>query len=106
MSFKEMVKTNKELVKNVELIGNNLLVHIQVPEQFTKTESGIIVDEKTAKEIQKDVFGDVLVVGEEVEAFKVGDRILLPPHGNTPVSVGGEVFHVFRETSLFGKIKK
>ena len=37
--------------------------------------------------------------------FTKGEKILLPPHGSTPVSWKGEVYHVFRETSLFAKIK-
>ena len=59
---------------NIEMVSNNILVYIELPK--TETEAGFIK----------------------------GDKILLPPHGNTPISYKGEIFHVFRETSLFAKV--
>ena len=91
------------MVENVEMIGNNILVYIELPKQ--ETEAGLILDEKTARETQKDLTGEILSIGDEVTRFAVGDKILLPPHGNTPVSISGEVYHVFRESSLFAKLK-
>tara|TARA_R100000152_G_C6767467_1_gene192688 strand:+ start:952 stop:1242 length:291 start_codon:yes stop_codon:yes gene_type:complete len=94
----------KNKVKNVELVTNNILVYVKVPD--TTTESGLTISEDTARAVKKDITGEILIVGPDVENFKVGETILLPPHGSTPVSIDSEVYHVFRETSLFGKIKK
>ena len=91
------------MVENVEMIGNNILVYIELPK--TETDAGLILDEKTARETQKNITGKIIAVGEEVNKFAVGDEIILPPHGNTPVSICGEVYHVFKETSLFAKLK-
>jgi co-chaperonin GroES (HSP10) len=43
-------------------------------------------------------------IGPDVTNLKEGDKVLLPSHGNTPVSWKGEVYHVFREISIFAKI--
>ena len=51
-----------------------------------------------------EIIGRVTQVGKNVSNFKEGDKILLPPHGNTPVSYKGDIYHVFREISIFAKI--
>jgi|TARA_R110000787_G_scaffold171069_1_gene283708 co-chaperonin GroES (HSP10) len=90
------------MVDNIEMIGNNILVYIKLP--TTQTDAGIILDEKTARETQKDITGLVVAVGDEVTKFSKDDKIILPPHSSTPVSIDGEVYHVFRESMLFAKI--
>jgi co-chaperonin GroES (HSP10) len=95
--------SNRKMVENVEMVGNNILVYIELPK--TETDAGLILDEKTARETQKDITGKIVAVGDEVIKFAVDDEIILPPHGNTPVSIRGEVYHVFKETSLFAKLK-
>ena len=87
---------------NIEMVSNNILVYIELPK--TETEAGIIVSEETASQLKRDIVGEVIAIGPEVSSFIKGDKILLPPHGNTPISYKGEVFHVFRETSLFAKV--
>lgn len=89
-------------MKEIEMVANNILVHIELPK--TETEAGIILNEEQAAQLRKDIIGDVIAIGPEVNNFKEGDKILLPPHGNTPVTYKGEVYHVFRETSIFAKI--
>tara|TARA_R110002020_G_scaffold256044_1_gene469668 strand:+ start:156 stop:440 length:285 start_codon:yes stop_codon:yes gene_type:complete len=93
----------KEIKKKVEMMANNMLVYVDIPD--TTTESGIMVSEDVARDMHKDVTGEILVVGPDVKLFSVGDTILLPPHGSTVVSINNEAFHVFRETSIFGKLK-
>jgi co-chaperonin GroES (HSP10) len=93
----------KKSIKDVVMIGNNILVKVELPS--IETESGLVVSEDTARETQKTISGLVMSVGPEVKDFKVGEDILLPPHGSTPVIIEREVFHVFRETSLFAKFK-
>ena len=87
---------------NIEMVSNNILVYIELPK--TETEAGIVVSEQTAAQLEKDIIGEVIAIGPDVSSFDAGDKILLPPHGNTPISYKGEVFHVFRETSLFAKV--
>ncbi|QDP46369.1 MAG: hypothetical protein GOVbin1709_31 [Prokaryotic dsDNA virus sp.] len=87
---------------NIEMVGNNILVYIELPK--TETESGIQLTEQTASTLNRDIVGEVMAIGPEVNNFSTGDKILLPPHGNTPISYKGEVYHVFRETSLFAKV--
>lgn len=93
----------KKSVKDVVMVGNNILVKVELPS--TETESGLVVSEDTARETQGTISGKVMSVGPDVKDFTVGEDILLPPHGSTPVVVEREVFHVFRETSLFAKFR-
>ena len=87
---------------NIEMVSNNILVYIELPK--TETDSGIQLTEQTASTLNRDIVGEVVATGPEVNSFIKGDKILLPPHGNTPISYKGEIFHVFRETSLFAKV--
>ena len=89
-------------MKEIEMVANNILVHIELPK--TETEAGIILNEEQAAQLRKDIVGEILAIGPEVVNLKEGDKVLLPPHGNTPVSWKGEVYHVFREISIFAKI--
>jgi len=57
------------MVDNIEMIGNNILVYIKLP--TTQTDAGIILDEKTARETQKDITGLVVAVGDEVTKFSL-----------------------------------
>ena len=86
----------------IEMVRDNILVHVELPK--TETEAGIIVNEETEAQMRKDIVGEILAIGPEVVNLKEGDKILLPPHGNTPVSYKGEVYHVFREISIFAKV--
>ena len=86
----------------IEMVRDNILVHVELPK--TETEAGIIVNEETAAQMRKDIVGEILAIGPEVVNLKEGDKILLPPHGNTPISYKGEVYHVFREISIFAKV--
>jgi co-chaperonin GroES (HSP10) len=86
----------------IEMVRDNILVYVELPK--TETEAGIIVNEETAAQMRKDIVGEILAIGPEVVNLKEGDKILLPPHGNTPISYKGEVYHVFREISIFAKV--
>ena len=92
---------NKDL-KRVEMLDNNILVKVDIPD--TKTKSGIQISEDVARQVQQTITGEILSIGKDVTKFKIGDEILLPPHGGTAVVVDGDVFHVFRETSIFAKL--
>ena len=92
------------MVNKVKLVKDNILVFIKMP--TNETEAGIVLNKETARELQQTITGEVLHVGPDVKDFEVGDTILLPPHGHTAVAIDKEVYHIFRETSLFGKIEK
>jgi len=91
-------------IDKIKLVENNIMVLISIPK--AETDSGIVINEETAREMQDTITGTILHVGPDVKNFKVGDEILPPPHGHTAVAIDKEVYHVFRETSLFGKIEK
>jgi co-chaperonin GroES (HSP10) len=99
-----MVMGKTKTIDKVKLVENNIMVHINVPK--AETDSGIVLNKETARELQQTITGEVLHVGPDVTDFEVGDTILLPPHGHTAVAIDKEVYHIFRETSLFGKIEK
>jgi co-chaperonin GroES (HSP10) len=86
----------------IEMVRDNILVHVDLPKK--ETDAGIILSEEQAAQMRKDIVGKILAIGPEVVNLKEGDKILLPPHGNTPVSYKGEVYHVFREISIFAKV--
>lgn len=92
------------MVEKVKLVKDNIMVFIKMPSN--ETEGGIVLNKETARELQQTITGEVLHIGPDVTDFEVGDTILLPPHGHTAVAIDKEVYHIFRETSLFGKIEK
>lgn len=95
--------TKKRSVKDVVLVENFVLVKVAMPS--TETESGLVINKELAHELQGTITGNVLCVGPDVKNFALGDDILLPSHSNTPVVIEKDVYHVFRETSLFAKFK-
>tara|TARA_R100000458_G_C8267675_1_gene242597 strand:+ start:700 stop:978 length:279 start_codon:yes stop_codon:yes gene_type:complete len=88
----------------IKMVDDNILVYISLPS--TETEAGLIVSEEVAREMQKDITGEVVAVGPNVKNFEKGDTILLPPGGSIPVSYDDSVYHVFKEFALFAKITK
>ena len=92
-----------ETVKNIKLIGDNILVFVEPPKK--ETQSGIIVSEEVARE-HSELYGEIVAVGPSVKDFSEGDVVLLPPHGSTPTVYKNIVYHVFKEYSLFAKIEE
>lgn len=90
--------------KKIKMVGDNILVYVKIPKQ--ETDSGIIINEDTAREVQKNLTGEIIAVGPEVKKFEEGDEILLPPGGSIPVSYEDDVYHVFKEFALFAKLEK
>ena len=90
--------------KKIKMVGDNILVYVKIPKQ--ETDSGIIINEDTAREVQKNHTGEIIAVGPEVKKFTEGDEILLPPGGSIPVSYEDDVYHVFKEFALFAKLEK
>ncbi|KAI2472997.1 chaperonin Cpn10 [Annulohypoxylon bovei var. microspora] len=78
----------------------------------TKTASGIFLPESSVKELNE---GRVLAVGPGAlnrEGQRVpmgvnqGDRVLIPQYGGSPVKVGEEEFHLFRDSEILAKINE
>jgi co-chaperonin GroES (HSP10) len=94
----------KKIAEKIEVMANNVLVYIELPSN--ETDAGLIISDAVAESMKKEITGEVVAVGKECKNFKVGDTLLLPPHGSSVVAYKEHVFHVFRETSLFAKLKK
>ncbi|KAH8889730.1 hsp10-like protein [Thozetella sp. PMI_491] len=78
----------------------------------TKTASGIFLPESSVKELNE---GRVLAVGpggldkdgkRVAMGVQSGDRVLIPQYGGSPVKVGEEEFHLFRDSEILAKINE
>lgn len=76
---------------------------IQRVKAEAKTASGIFLPESSVKELNE---GKVLAVGPGAfdkdgkrlpMGVSTGDRVLIPQYGGSPVKVGEEEFHLFRD---------
>ncbi|KAI2637215.1 chaperonin Cpn10 [Hypomontagnella submonticulosa] len=77
-----------------------------------KTASGIFLPESSVKELNE---GRVLAVGPGAlnkdgqrvpMGVSTGDRVLIPQYGGSPVKVGEEEFHLFRDSEILAKINE
>ncbi|AEO55609.1 hypothetical protein MYCTH_59302 [Thermothelomyces thermophilus ATCC 42464] len=75
-----------------------------------KTASGIYLPESSVKELNE---AKVLAVGPgalDKDGKRVpmgvaaGDRVLIPQYGGSPVKVGDEEYHLFRDSEILAKI--
>ncbi|ORY65044.1 hsp10-like protein [Pseudomassariella vexata] len=87
-------------------------VLIQRIKADTKTASGIFLPESSVKELNE---GKVLAVGPgglNKDGQRVpmgvakGDRVLIPQYGGSPVKVGEDEFHLFRDSEILAKINE
>ncbi|KAI0161181.1 chaperonin Cpn10 [Hypoxylon sp. FL1284] len=78
----------------------------------TKTASGIFLPESSVKELNE---GRVLAVGpgalskdgqRVAMGVQTGDRVLIPQFGGSPVKVGEEEYHLFRDSEILAKINE
>ncbi|EEH34093.1 10 kDa heat shock protein, mitochondrial [Paracoccidioides lutzii Pb01] len=78
----------------------------------TKTASGIFLPESAVKELNE---AKVLAVGPGALDKKgnrismcvsVGDRVLIPQYGGSPVKVGEEEYSLFRDSEILAKINE
>lgn len=73
-----------------------------------KTAAGILLPEKAQESLNR---GEVLAVGpgseKEKVSLKVGDTVLLPSYGGSPVSLGeknDEMLLLLRESEILAKV--
>ncbi|MDI1486500.1 MAG: mitochondrial heat shock protein Hsp10 [Ramalina farinacea] len=78
----------------------------------SKTASGIFLPESSVKELNE---ANVLAVGPGAVdkegkripmSVGVGDKVLIPQYGGSPVKVGEEEYSLFRDHELLAKIKE
>ncbi|KAI5868411.1 hsp10-like protein [Durotheca rogersii] len=78
----------------------------------TKTASGIFLPESSVKELNE---GRVLAVGPGALSedgkrvpmgVQAGDRVLIPQYGGSPVKVGEDEYHLFRDSEILAKINE
>ncbi|KAK4115917.1 chaperonin Cpn10 [Canariomyces notabilis] len=77
-----------------------------------KTASGIYLPESSVKELNE---AKVLAVGpggldkdgkRMPMGVSAGDRVLIPQYGGSPVKVGEEEYHLFRDSEILAKINE
>ncbi|KXX82069.1 10 kDa heat shock protein, mitochondrial [Madurella mycetomatis] len=77
-----------------------------------KTASGIFLPESSVKELNE---AKVLAVGPgglDKDGKRVpmgvsaGDKVLIPQYGGSPVKVGEEEYHLFRDSEILAKINE
>ncbi|CAJ2513511.1 Uu.00g016300.m01.CDS01 [Anthostomella pinea] len=75
-----------------------------------KTAGGIFLPESSVKELNE---AKVLAVGpgalskegsRQPMGVQAGDRVLIPQYGGSPVKVGEDEYHLFRDSEILAKI--
>ncbi len=96
-----MQTTALKSIKSLAPLLDRVLVHRIKAE--TKTASGIFLPESSVKELNE---AKVLAVGpggldkegrRVAPTVKPGDKVLIPQYGGSPVKVGEEEYHLFRD---------
>ncbi|RPA73552.1 chaperonin Cpn10 [Ascobolus immersus RN42] len=104
------MSTTLRSIKALQPLMDRVLV--QRVKAEAKTASGIFLPESTVEKLSE---AKVLAVGPggvDREGNKVkmsvdvGDRVLIPQYGGSPVKVGDEEFTLFRDHELLAKIKE
>ncbi|VEU19915.1 DEKNAAC100384 [Brettanomyces naardenensis] len=100
-----IIKSAKSILPTFDRV---LVRRIKAAQQTT---SGIYIPEKN---LAKPNVADVVAVGPGYTAqggqfikptVAVGDKVLIPPHGGSPISVEKEEYLLFRDSDILAKIK-
>ncbi|EJT79045.1 hsp10-like protein [Gaeumannomyces tritici R3-111a-1] len=87
-------------------------VLVQRVKAEAKTASGIFLPESSVEKLNE---AKVLAVGpggldkdgkRTPMGVAAGDRVLIPQYGGSPVKVGEEEFHLFRDSEILAKINE
>ncbi|GAB1318599.1 mitochondrial heat shock protein Hsp10 [Madurella fahalii] len=104
-----MATTLRSIKSLVPLLDRVLVQRIKAE---AKTASGIFLPESSVKELNE---AKVLAVGPgglDKDGKRVpmgvsaGDRVLIPQYGGSPVKVGEEEYHLFRDSEILAKINE
>ncbi|KAL4902975.1 hypothetical protein BDW74DRAFT_180267 [Aspergillus multicolor] len=97
-------------VKNLAPLLDRVLVQRVKPE--AKTASGIFLPESSVKEQNE---AKVLAVGPGAVdrngqripmGVTAGDRVLIPQFGGSPIKIGEDEYHLFRDSEILAKINE
>ncbi|KAL9109237.1 MAG: hypothetical protein Q9227_006163 [Pyrenula ochraceoflavens] len=97
-------------IKNLAPLLDRVLVQRIKPE--AKTASGIFLPESSVKEMNE---AKVLATGPgamDKDGKRIamgvasGDKVLIPQYGGSPVKVGEEEYHLFRDSEILAKINE
>ncbi|KAL2003997.1 hypothetical protein VTN02DRAFT_1060 [Thermoascus thermophilus] len=97
-------------IKNLAPLLDRVLVQRIKPE--AKTASGIFLPESSVKDLNE---AKVLAVGPGAldkdgkriaPSVAPGDKVLIPQFGGSPVKVGEEEYHLFRDHEILAKINE
>ncbi|GAW18885.1 hypothetical protein ANO14919_083680 [Xylariales sp. No.14919] len=106
----ECLATSIRSIKSLVPLLDRVLV--QRIKAETKTAGGIFLPESSVKELNE---AKVLAVGPGAlskDGARVpmgvaqGDRVLIPQFGGSPVKVGEDEFHLFRDSEILAKINE
>ncbi|KAK4130665.1 chaperonin Cpn10 [Trichocladium antarcticum] len=104
-----MATTLRSIKSLVPLLDRVLVQRVKAE---AKTASGIFLPESSVKELNE---AKVLAVGpgglnkdgQRVPmGVAAGDKVLIPQYGGSPVKVGEEEFHLFRDSEILAKINE
>ncbi|KAK0641519.1 chaperonin 10-like protein [Cercophora newfieldiana] len=104
-----MATTLRSIKSLVPLLDRVLVQRVKAE---AKTASGLFLPESSVKELNE---AKVLAVGPGAldkdgkrvpMGVNAGDRVLIPQYGGSPVKVGEEEFHLFRDSEILAKIRE
>jgi len=97
--MEENVVKTKEKTMKLEALGSRVLLRRDSPDAVT--EGGIILAPGSQLEpMEAKIFG----VGEDCLYLKRGDKVLIPPHAGTAVSLRGNSFIIMPEEEVMVRI--
>lgn len=105
-NMSSLIKSAKSILPTLDRV---LVQRIKVPQ---KTSSGIYIPEKNAP---KNNLATVIAVGpgftsQNGELIKpsvqAGDKVLLPPHGGSPINIEKEEYLLMRDSEILAKVQE
>ncbi|KAJ5643442.1 chaperonin 10 kDa subunit [Penicillium longicatenatum] len=100
-------------IRNIKALAPLLdRVLIQRVKAEAKTASGIFLPESSVKELNE---AKVLAVGPGAfdkdgkrlpMGVAAGDKVLIPQFGGSPIKIGEEEYHLFRDSEILAKINE
>ncbi|KAG0679087.1 10 kDa heat shock protein [Pichia californica] len=101
-----IIKSAKSIFPTLDRI---LVQRIKVPQQ---TSSGIYIPEKN---VPKNNLATVIAVGPGFNtqsgelikpSVKAGDKVLIPPHGGSPINIEKEEYLLLRDSDILARIQE
>lgn len=105
-NMSSIIKSAKSIFPTLDRI---LVQRIKVPQQ---TSSGIYIPEKN---VPKNNLATVIAVGPGFNtqsgelikpSVKAGDKVLIPPHGGSPINIEKEEYLLLRDSDILARIQE